>query len=344
MSLTIRFPAALFQYYGSPLALWLYARGQDSAGSGRAEFDLGEAAEILNRSKSCLRRWLKEGYDQGVFRYFKTRCDRVTIYYSSLFVLAARAGMEQLGAIAWAQVGDLPPEKLRYIATEAIAIGLQRESWHAAKMLGCNPHPCDPDGPLDKAFVRRKAKKLRDRGLLVSPDKFWATRGEGANRTSRSPGGVLYDAGRFTCVSEKFVCYGGSQKTIAARRGLSSRTIQRHLAATRAPSPIRGYRADLPTVDKTQLAQRISGGGRVMQGLLACGEQWAIDEIQMRKMLRIGNRAYIAKCNLYDSAVEISRCRQLRRTYKFKLNLRKNRAAGYQVSVKAESGVGGPLH
>jgi hypothetical protein len=338
----IKFPATLYGHYGSPLKLWLLARAWDAeegCSCGRVFLSLESASKVLNRSIPTLRRWLREGKELGLFRSWRTHGDRLEIYYRSWFHLARDAGMENLGAIAWIEWGDL--EHLELTATEAIALGLQRESFHAAKMGGVVDH-LGPNGKVSMKFATKEdpitgeiygyrlksqdeahatsskfKKKIKKNETYLKPiGRIF--RSESLAKIFNSPvcesgSGVLGVGDRLLFVSEKFTPYGGSQQGIADRRNLSRRQVQRHLQSEyRRPSPVRKFHKKAGVVCKRQIAQRLP---RRLNGLDKDLRRGGETEAANR-LLRNGDRLFRLRCNLYAPEIELKGVRSRRKSYK----------------------------
>lgn len=262
---SIRLPARLYSTYKAPLKAWCLAQ-LAAKGSGRAEFSLEWAAGEMQRSISSVRRLLKQARSLGLIRHFHTEGDRAWAYPYSLKKIAKKAGLESLAEIAEIKYEDI--KNLNIKCTEAVAAGLQRASLHAA---------------------REAQKELPPEQQIKPVNPF--SRAELGKR-------VLWKGDRFLGVSEGFVIWGASQKAIAVARGISERSIQRHLSATyrRLPSKIRGSRAGLVPVVKAQLCQRLPRHFKAL-GSLQNSRHWPEGG---GKILICGDRAYRCYANLYQ--------------------------------------------
>ncbi len=237
----VRLPAVLYRHYGQHLIVWLWARGFDDSriahgknlGQGRATFRLSDLAAAANRSVSTVRRWLAGARDKGLIWRFQCAGDVCRLWYCSLERVAAHAGVEHLGAVAWIEIVDLKNlENLRICATEITAQGLQRQSlWNAKEAA--------------KKNLGIKEPRIETPDRLFSPCDHLAR--------------VVERVGRFLFVSEGFIPYGASQELIAHCRGVSPRTVSRHLSNAHRlqASPVRGYRSEVDPCWKVQLAQRV---------------------------------------------------------------------------------------
>lgn len=275
--LATRFPARLWQHYRHPLKLWLLARLMDdvvkdgqSAGSGVATMSIEAAAMILGYSENRIYKLLREAQRKGlIHRYHLRRDGWVRIFYASLERVSKAARLTELGRIAEIEIKDL--KYIGIIATELEAEEQQERSFHAAQKASLEQQE---EGNLKKFDTS-----------LIHPEKL-------TNSPCRM-GRVLGVGERFLRVSEGFVPFGASQETIAKNRGVSVRTVQRHLS--------NGYRLELTEVrqrrridcaiEKWQLAQRLprrfSPIDHPKAGIDSGRYQWMDD------------RWYELKCNVY---------------------------------------------
>lgn len=287
-----RFPAQLYPHFGPCLKIWLLARTWDdsrethwhSKGSGKATFSLLAAKRILNRGFSTIRRYLAQAHQKGLIRCYRLKGDWVEIYYASLERAARAAGLDAIGPIADINLEQL--EDLNIIATEVEADALQRESFYAAKL-----------NEQERLKEKNQSSDIRmtDPMTLIAP-------------TCGRPARVLgWINDRWVLVSEGFIPYGGSQKAIASRRGVSPRTINRHLSNRYRlqPSPIRDYRAGVAPVLKRQIAQRMRSS-----------TAWICRQFERGRVLEIGSRYFYARVNIYALPHELIPSRFRRRAYK----------------------------
>ncbi|NEO56914.1 MAG: hypothetical protein F6K54_29880 [Okeania sp. SIO3B5] len=229
----ILFPSRLFQHYKNPLALWLYARHLDKEGSGQAIFSLQSAAKSLNFSVQTLKGWLCQGKKSGLWRYYDTSQilgsgTWVKLFYTSSHRLAADAGLTDFGPVAEISLDDFCNHRLTILATEIELQELQKQSKFAAH--------CEAIAAIqEKLLIKKvsKAKKLAPKPLL--PEEIIP-----ATKMAR----VLWRSGCKLGVSEGFLSYGASQQGVADRRGVCTKTVQRHLSNYYrcTGSPIRDFR------------------------------------------------------------------------------------------------------
>ncbi|MCT7965172.1 bifunctional DNA primase/polymerase [Laspinema sp. D1] len=282
---SVRLPARLYSVYRAPLKIWAFAQ-LAAKGSGRAEFSLEFAAGELQRSVSSIRRLLTQAMRLGLIRHFYTEGDRAIVYPYALKKIAKAAGLETLAEIAEIKYEDI--KNLNIKCTEAIAAGLQRASLFAAK-------ESQRDIPEE------------NRIKPINPLVNHAALGQR----------VLWLGPRFIGVSEKFVLWGASQSVIASHRGVSERTIQRHLSNTyrNQPSEVRGSRSDLEPINKAQICQRLPRRMNFL-GNPAFSEI-LIDDLD-GKILACGDRVYRCHTNLYqfDAIVSLAGYKWRRAAYK----------------------------
>ncbi|WP_368012139.1 bifunctional DNA primase/polymerase [Laspinema palackyanum] len=280
----IRLPARLYSVYRAPLKIWAFAQ-LAAKGSGRADFSLEFAAGELQRSVSSIRRLLTQARSLGLIRHFYTEGDRAIVYPFALKKIAKAAGLESLGEIAEVKHEDI--RNLNIKCTEAIAAGLQRASLFAAK-------ESQRDIPENR----------------IKPINPLVNRAELGQR-------VLWLGPRFIGVSEKFVLWGASQSAIANERGISERTVQRHLSNTyrNQPSEVRGSRSDLETINKAQICQRLPRRMNFLGN--PAFSDYLIDDLD-GKILACGDRVYRCHTNLYqfDAIVSLAGYKWRRAAYK----------------------------
>lgn len=281
----IRLPARLYSIYRAPLKIWCFAQ-LAANGSGRANFSLEFAAGELQRSVSSIRRLLNQARSLGLIRHFYTEGDRAIVYPYALKKIAKAAGLESLAEIAEIKYEDI--KNLNIKCTEAIAAGLQRASLFAAK-------ESQRDIPEEN--------RIKPINPLVN---------------HAAPGQrVLWLGPRFIGVSEKFLLWGASQSAIASQRGISERTVQRHLSNTyrSQPSEVRGSRSDLGAITKAQICQRLPRRMNFLGN--PAFSDFLIDDLD-GKILACGDRVYRCHTNLYqfDAIVSLAGYKRRRAAYK----------------------------
>lgn len=301
---TVRVQAELVKYFGTCIGVWFTARAQDDSreiygvnqGSGKATLPLSYYAETLNRKPSTIYKYLAEAKKKGLIRSYQVSSHQVsepyvTIYYTSLEKVAQSAGIENIGPVSEVDINKL--KDLKITATEITAMGLQRESAHKAK--------------LDE---EQRLKENNQGSIKVQiPDPMKV-----ADPSCGTPARALGYNNRFLFVSENFLDYGGSQETIGQRLGISSRTVQRHLSNSYRlkPSPVRKFRANLEPALKRQIAIRLKRSFKPM-GRSSRDAEIASDE---RRILKIGDRYFEARNNIYALNHCLVPCRFRRHSYK----------------------------
>lgn len=284
---TVRIPARLFSHYGQCLKIWLFARWLDQSfgkGSGKVSFSLFDAGMLLNRGESTIRKYLAQASKKGLIRHFSTNKQGwCTLYYSSLEKAIVNAGLTEMGPVASCPINNL--EAIAITATEIEIAQLQRSSFYAARKAEQEEgRPPEMVKPLD---------------LLSPPCEL--------------PARVLGATDRWIYVSEGFTPYGGSQKSIASVRDVTTRTVERHLSKKyrESPSPVKSYREGVKALLKGQIAQRIKRSRS--KDLLAAAKYFG----EAGKFFEMGDRVFERKCNVYAGFdFTLVRCRFRRRRLK----------------------------
>lgn len=242
----VRFPVRLFKHFGGLMRVWLLARRFDisrwkhqnpSKGCGIGKFSLTAAAMILNLKAVTVRVLLRDAKKAGLIRSYKLRGDWVEkIYYSSLEKAIALTDLQKLGPIAAIEIDELA--NLHIIATEVEAQYLQRAAFHRRRqeeLQQIKADGLDPQQPTQ----------------LIAPTALL--------HPSEKPAQVIGRTNRFSLLKSGSRCYGGSQETIADRCGKSRATVSRHLSNRNrlVPSPVRGFRKELPPIVKTQVMEHL---------------------------------------------------------------------------------------
>ena len=177
--------------------LWTLARALDTDGSGKAEINLKDCANLFGRTSRTINRWLKAGKKLGFFRAVKhLSSDLVQIYYTSTVKLAVKLGVTDLGAIATAPVKVL--RNLKRVSTEIQALETQRRSQY------------------QQYRKKRSGKDLDLSAVLRRPSAYGS--------------GVLCRTARYLYLEEDVQLIGGSQKRIAYEQSRSTSTVQRRLS------------------------------------------------------------------------------------------------------------------
>lgn len=178
------------------IKLLYYIKSLDANGSGYGDVIVVDAAQILERTCSIVRRWIKSGITLGIFRsVIKLKKGLYRIYYSSILNICKRYKITDLGAIPIIRVEDL--KNIKFKATEADTIRYQKRSYYAA-------------------IKGKKLRKLR----TIEPDKILCSKSKR----------ILFLSSRFVYLASGVLAYGASQKYIANQVGYSKSTIQRRLS------------------------------------------------------------------------------------------------------------------
>lgn len=284
-----RLPAALYEYYGQHLIVWLWARALDDSwdnhgenlGQGRATFRLSALTAATNRSVSTVRRWLAGARDKGLIWRFQCVGD-----------------ICRFGTVAWsesrlASVSPIwePSPGLKFL----ILLTCESARLKSSRRV-CSVNPFGT-----RSEAAKKLYGIKD-PQIPAPHQLFSSPCEHLAR-------VVGRSSRFLFVSEGFLPYGASQETVATVRGVSRRTIRRHLSDSYRlqPSPVRGYRSDLDDCPKVQVAQRVSRSYPV-ESLKSCRLE-DLQEEGDRFILGPGNRWFFLRCNLYWLERGLSRIR-----------------------------------
>ncbi len=178
----------------SAIKLFYLVKAKDTAGSGFADITIDEAAEILGRSSSTIRRWKRFGEKLGLFRsVINLKEGYYRIYYVSVNKVCLKHNIKNHGTITEVEVHELKDIKFR--ATEADAIAAQSKSLYAATKG-------------DKKLIRNT---LSAKNLCLKSQR------------------ILFLSDRFIYINPSYLMYGASQKYIADKSGYSVSTIQRRL-------------------------------------------------------------------------------------------------------------------
>lgn len=217
-------PVGFVQVASRAARLWAYVRSVDHPenggwGTGVVEILFSELQRALNRSERSVYRYLADAKSKGFIHSYRVRHDWVRVRYCSLERIASRLGLERLGLIACFPLNDMEFAKVR--CTEAQAVSLQNQSWHEMR----------------KDWRKLAADTNRPEKILSS---------------DTVAGGALIARGkRLVYLRSRQRPFGGSQREIAARLGVSERTVQYRLS-----TPWREARW-LEPINKAQTAYQI---------------------------------------------------------------------------------------
>ena len=109
------------------IEFWYLARALDPAGSGKAEINLAQAAELLGISIYSVRRRINWGLSLGLIRAaLPAGVGRKKIFYASLTNVCSKLDIQDLGACIDADIKDI--KNIKFLAAEGEALKLQNQS------------------------------------------------------------------------------------------------------------------------------------------------------------------------------------------------------------------------
>lgn len=222
---TVRVHSRIVEKGRSWARLWYLLRGIDQQGSGFVSLPLSVISELLEAAPSTIRQWLREGKECKAIRWWKCQRGNLRVAIGGLFAVCQNLGLNPAGSdkqrhAPWgvpSEVGlhqILSLAQLRAAATASTAQRLQQLSRFAA--------------------WRKLPAQARKTYKLPQPTDFFP--GEEAQRLSdnHAKGSircVIHIGKRRVWTSRGFIPFGVSQQSIALERGLSDRTVQRHLSS-----------------------------------------------------------------------------------------------------------------
>lgn len=227
-------------------------------GVGKVEVLFSELETALNRSERSVWRYLKDALTKGFIHSYRVRFGWVRIRYCSLNRIASRLGLEALGPIACFPLEDIEYAKVR--CTEAQALTLQNQSWHEMK----------------KDWRKLAADTNRPTKLLT------------CDTVAR--GAVIARGKRLVYLRSRQRPFGGCQREIANRLGVSERTVQYRLSNSWRE------KRSLAPINKAQAAYQIAEDYPM---------EWKRDlynfcENAKAKLVFMGRNLFYRGCNLYD--------------------------------------------
>lgn len=269
-TVTAILPAAIVQPASRAARLWCLVRSLDhpengGTGSGLVEISLAELGRWLNRSERSIWRYLKDALTKGYLRSCRCEYGQLRIEYRGLKSLCKVLGLQHLGAI-----GEFPLEQIQHAkahATDIQAEKLQAQSFHQMK----------------------KEYKKYARGAKQAADLL-----SDATSSARVPGGVRIARGRrLLYLAPHWRPFGGSQKGIADRLGVSLRTVQYRLS-----NAWRGERG-IAEIEKAQAAHQVFED---------CPKSFLKDFMRLeenasQRFVFLHSRLFQVRCNLYDTGV-----------------------------------------
>ena len=216
---TVRVHSRIVEKGRSWARLWYTLRSLDSRGSGFLSLPVVAITHLLGASSSTCYQWLREAKKCGAIRWWKCQRGILRIALGGLFALTRCLNLssDQKGIAPWgvtAEIGlhqVLDLKSLRAAATVATAQRLQQLSRFAA--------------------WRKLPPAARKAYRLPQPEAFFV---EGQQRASNNSarGAIrccIHISRKRIWASKGFVPFGASQEAIAQERGMSTRTIRRHL-------------------------------------------------------------------------------------------------------------------
>lgn len=271
-------PAAVVQPASRAARLWCLVRSLDhpdngGTGSGLVNISLDELGQWLNRSERSVWRYINDALSKGYLHSCHCKHGQLRIEYRGLRSLCKHLNLSHLGAI-----GVFPLEEIEHAkahATDIQAEKLQAQSFHQMKK--------------EYGKYARGAKQAAD---LLSD----------ATSSARVPGGVRITRGkRLLYLAPHWRPFGGSQRIIADRLGVSVRTIQYRLC--NAWRKERG----ITEIDKAQSAHQV---------FEECPKSFlenfmALEEGASQRYVFLHSRLFRIGCNLYDTGV-LLRCQRYR--------------------------------
>jgi hypothetical protein len=277
-------PAGLVQVAPGAAKLWCVARSLDHPdnggnGCGIIGATLEEFANWLKRSTRTVWRYLQEAERKGFIHRHWWDEDRLMIEYVGLKPLAKKWGLQSIGAVGMFPLHDI--QHARAKAAEIQAEDLQRQSDYKRK----------------EAFGKY-AKGAKSAAELLS-DSSSSARVSGGERIARG--------NRLLYLAPHWRPFGGSQKTIGDRIGVSTRTVQNRLS-----NSWRGERG-LELINKAQSAHQVFE--EVPAAFLRDYMKYAEESPEQRYVF-LGRRVFKVGCNLYSTSVLLRNYRYRKAEYK----------------------------
>ena len=292
--------------------LWYLCRAFDLTGRGIVDLPADTVCQLLAISKPTLYEWLRNGLQDGAFRRYRFRQNRLQIWLGGLHKVCKSLDLQQWGSTAVVSLLDASRHP-RALATGIVTADLQSKSHFAA----------------------RRSLKDRER-QFHSPPTAEAILAAG-KRSSQNPvrGQVpflLHVGSSMAFVSKSFVPFGASQKSIGLELGISERTVRRHQRQLK--------------LERRQLAQ-----AKAAYQLLDAGIQWEAEQcyaepeiwykqqndqihlfepngitssrrsgghpINSQRLFKCAGKTWLRRCNIYGvTHIHLVSMRASRRQYK----------------------------
>lgn len=270
-------PVEFVQPASRAARLWCLVRSLDhpdngGQGSGLLSIDMCDLIVGLGRSGRSCYRYLKAAKDKGFIHWYRVTGETVTLKYCSLERIAKRLELKTLGAVVNFPLSELPHAKA--IAAEGMAESLQAQSFYKMKTQWGR-------------FARNQPKA--DQLLTGSASEKLA--------------GVLLGRGkRLLYLAPHWRRFGGSQRTIADRLGVSTRTIQNRLDHSWR------HERGMQPIHKAQTAQQVYED----YDPALWKELYKFTPNANERWIKLGRRLFERGCNLYRTQCELrsQKCRK----------------------------------
>lgn len=270
-------PVEFVQPASRAARLWCLVRSHDhpdngGQGSGLLSIDMCELIVCLNRSGRSVYRYLKAAKQQGFLHWYRVEGERVTLKYCSLERVARRLELKTIGAVVSFPLDQIQHAKA--IAAEGQAEALQAQSWHQKQKEWGKYAKGQPKA----SEILTESASAKVAGVLVARGKRLAYLGPNWRR------------------------FGGSQRTIADRLGVSIRTIQNRLSHS-----WREERGMNPLA-KAQTAYQVFEDYDL--GMIKA--LYSLTEDANQKWIRLGRRLFERGTNIYQTQCRLRsfKCRK----------------------------------
>lgn len=274
-------PVEFVQSASRAARLWCFARSLDhpdngGQGSGLISFDLCDLIVGLNRSGRSCYRYLKAALAQGFIYWYRVNNEKITLKYKSLEKVARLLELKTIGPVVSFPLDQL--EHAKAIAAEGMAESLQAQSYFKMKVQWGR-------------FAKGQPKAAE---ILTGS-------------ASEKSAGVLVARGRrLAYFAPHWRPFGGSQRTIADRLGVSTRTIQNRLSHSWR------HERGMNPLDKAQAAHQVYED----YDPLLWRELYKYTPNANERWIKFGRRLFERKTNLYATQCELRPQRRRKAVYK----------------------------
>lgn len=272
--------------------LWWYCRGLDRAGSGRVEFSISEAAELMGVAYGTACRWFNACVQSELFQVLSRKHGKAVVRLRALAKVAHAHGVESVEGCGEVELSQL--KNLRYHATDLQVAFSQR-----AAIFGA----LDGKGNLDELTHQ-----------LIDPV---FKRSHSCNWRGAKSSAITWIGKRCVFVKPDFALSGVSQELMGETMGRAQRTISRRLSdAVRA-------RRGLTAVHRRQIArQDVETSKAILNQSSAQLMMEGQTELAMDRPKYFGcsGRLWKAEANLYSVPVVLISRRHWRRALKVAAN------------------------